>query len=210
MGECPPRPPRTALRQRAVERHVEIRSAKRLQTHRLTAVQTRSLFVSPLRGEIPSRATQLAECYAALAYRYLTAAQWLSGYEGCRNLSLPAADCALSSFLKAEAAPEESDCVAREGIFARRAKTNLPMCLRRCESSSLGRFAELLLTCLVLPAADVPCETVPFVSFSGRAEKEGPARPERVPIFLPCNQKGKHNAEILRMVLVYFTKRYSF
>ena len=37
---------------------------------------------------------------------------------GCRNLALPAADCALSSFLEAEAAPAESDCVAREGIFA--------------------------------------------------------------------------------------------
>ena len=35
-------------------------------------------------------------------------------------------------------------------------------------------------------------------SFSVRPEKEGPARPERVPIFLPCNQKGKRNAEILR------------
>ncbi|MBS5874376.1 MAG: hypothetical protein KIC46_09695, partial [Clostridiales bacterium] len=42
---------------------------------------------------------------------------------------------------EAEAAPAESFCVAREGIFDRRAKTNLPMCLRRCESSSLGRFA---------------------------------------------------------------------
>jgi len=69
-------------------------------------------------------------------------------------------------------------CVAREGIFARRIKTNLPMCLRRCESSSLGRFAERVLTCLHLPAAEVPCETAPFASFSGRTEKEGPARPE--------------------------------
>ena len=63
------------------------------------------------------------------------------------------------------------------------AKTNLPMCLRRCESSSLGRFAERLLTCLDLSAAKVPCETAPFASFSGRTEKEGPARPERGPIF---------------------------
>ena len=53
------------------------------------------------------------------------------------------------------------------------------MCLRRCESLSLGRFAEQLLTCLNLSAADVPCKTAPFASFSGRAEKEGPARPER-------------------------------
>ena len=69
VGECPPRPPRTALRQRAVERHVETRSAKRLQTHRLTAVQTGSLFVSPLREEIPSRATPPVWRNAALAFR---------------------------------------------------------------------------------------------------------------------------------------------
>ena len=47
----------------------------------------------------------------------------------------------------------------------------------------MGRFAEQLLTCLNLPAADVPCKTAPFASFSGRTEKEGPARPERVPIY---------------------------
>ncbi|MDY5590244.1 MAG: hypothetical protein SPF51_01680, partial [Candidatus Fimivicinus sp.] len=69
----------------AVERHVETRSAKRLQTHRLTAVQTGSLFVSPLREEIPSRATSPIWRNAALAYRYLTAAQWLSGYEGLQK-----------------------------------------------------------------------------------------------------------------------------
>ena len=77
---------------------------------------------------------------------------WRNGFQttkGCRNLALPAADCALSSFLKAEAAPAESFCVAREGIFA---------------------------------AAEVPCETAPFASFSGRTEKDGPARPERGPI----------------------------
>ena len=34
-----------------------------------------------------------------------------------------------------------------------------------------------------LAAADVPCNTAPFASFSGRAEKEGPARPERVSTF---------------------------
>ena len=34
-----------------------------------------------------------------------------------------------------------------------------------------------------LAAAEVPCKTAPFASFSGRAEKGGPARPERVPIF---------------------------
>ena len=73
-----------------------------------------------------------------------------------KSLVLPTA-CGSRSFRKAEAAPAESDCVAREGIFDRRAKTNLPMCLRRCESSSLGRFAELFLTCLNLAAAEVPC-----------------------------------------------------
>ena len=51
-------------------------------------------------------------------------------------------DCAPNSFLEAKAAPAESDCVAREGIFAWRAKTNLSMCLRPREWSSLGRFAE--------------------------------------------------------------------
>ncbi len=69
---------------------------------------------------------------------------------------------------EAEAAPAESDCVAREGIFA---------------------------------AADVPCKTAPFASFSGRTEKGGPARPERVPIFSSVVKeikKGKHNAEIFR------------
>ena len=45
------------------------------------------------------------------------------------------------------------------------------------------RPAERVLTCLDLPAAKVPCETAPFASFSGRAEKEGPARPERISTF---------------------------
>ena len=94
-------------------------------------------------------------------------------------------------------------CVAREGIFARRAKTNLPMCMRRCESSSLGRFAELFLTCLHLPAAEVPCKTAPFASFFGRTEKEGPARPERGSIsssLVKAIKKGMRNAEIYEIV----------
>ena len=45
------------------------------------------------------------------------------------------------------------------------------------------RPAERVLTCLDLSAAEVPCKTAPFASFSGRAEKEGPARPERGPIY---------------------------
>ena len=44
------------------------------------------------------------------------------------------------------------------------------------------RPAEQVSTWLNFPAAEVPCETAPFASFSGRAEKEGPTRPERVPI----------------------------
>ena len=63
------------------------------------------------------------------------------------------------------------------------AKTNLPMCLKPRERLSLGRFAERVSPWLYLPAADVPCKTAPFASFSGRTEKEGPARPERVPIY---------------------------
>ena len=104
---------------------------------------------------------------------------------------------------KAEAAQRFTNCVAREGIFARRAKTNLPMCLRRCESSSLGRFAELFLTCLHLPAAEVPCKTAPFASFFGRTEKEGPARPERGSIsssLVKAIKKGMRNAEIYEIV----------
>ena len=45
------------------------------------------------------------------------------------------------------------------------------------------RPAEQLSTWLYLPAAAVPCKTAPFASFSGRTEKGGPARPERIPIF---------------------------
>ncbi len=45
------------------------------------------------------------------------------------------------------------------------------------------RPAERVLTCLDLPAAEVPCKTAPFASFSGRTEKDGPARPERIPIY---------------------------
>ena len=103
----------------------------------------------------------------------------------------PASFCAAERCREAEAAPAGSDCVAREGIFARRAKTNLPMCLRRCESSSLGRFAERVLTCFNLSAAEVPCKTAPFASFSGRTEKEGPARPERGPILLPLSWRSE-------------------
>jgi len=90
---------------------------------------------------------------------------------------------AAGRYREAEAAPAESFCVAREGIFACRAKTNLPMCLKPRERLSLGRFAERVGSWLHLSAAEVPCKTAPFASFSGRTEKEGPARPERIPIF---------------------------
>jgi len=56
------------------------------------------------------------------------------------------------------------------------------MCLKRREALSLGRFAERVGSWLNLAAAEVSCKTAPFASFSGRTEKEGPARPERGPI----------------------------
>ena len=55
------------------------------------------------------------------------------------------------------------------------------------------------------PAESSRCQsavqTAPFASFSGRTEKEGPARPERGPIssfLVKANKKGRGNAEILR------------
>ena len=95
-------------------------------------------------------------------------------------------------------------------IFLRGSKTNLSICLRRCESSSLGRFAEQLFTCLNLPAAEVPCKTAPFASFSGRAEKEGPARPERVPIFSSFVRALKKASVMSNFYEIVRTKRYSF
>ena len=149
-------------------------------------------FRFPAQRENPltSHAPSLAQCCLGLSLSDCGAMAF-QVTKGCRNLALPAADCALSSFLKAEAAPAESDCVAREGIFARRAKTNLPMCLRRCESSSLGRFAERVLTCLDLSAADVPCKTAPFTSFSGRGKRKGPRGLSAVQFFLPLSGQSK-------------------
>ena len=80
-------------------------------------------------------------------------------------------------------------------------KTNLPMCLKPRERLSLGRFAEQVRSWLHFAAAEVPCKTAPFASFSGRAEKEGPARPERGPIsssVVKTIKKGKRNGKILR------------
>ena len=65
------------------------------------------------------------------------------------------------------------------------------------------RPAEQLSTCPHLSAAEVPCKTAPFASFSGRTEKEGPARPERIPMsssVLQAIKKGKRNAGILLLV----------
>jgi len=87
------------------------------------------------------------------------------------------------------------------------AKTNLPICLKRREALSLGRFAEQLLTCLNLSAADVPCKTAPFASFSGRTEKEGPARPERVPILLPLFKAIKKASVTQKVYEIVLTKR---
>ena len=90
------------------------------------------------------------------------------------------------------------------------AKTNLSMCLKRREALSLGRFAERVLTCLDLSAAEVPCKTAPFASFSGRAEKEGPARPERVPIFSSFVRALKKASVMSNFYEIVLTKRYSF
>ena len=102
--------------------------------------------------------------------------------------------------------PQQLFCVAREGIFARRAKTNLPMCLRRCESSSLGRFAEQLFTCLHLAAAEVPCKTAPFASFSGRKRK-GLRGLSAVQCLFPLSRQSKRagvTRKFYEIVLVHF------
>ena len=93
------------------------------------------------------------------------------------------------------------------------AKTNLSMCLKRREALSLGRFAEQLLMCLNLSAAEVPCKTAPFASFSGRTEKEGPTRPERVPFLLPLSKKSKKaiaTEKCYEIVLMHFDEMISF
>ena len=61
---------------------------------------------------------------------------------------------------EAEAAYRFINCVACEGLFARRAKTNLSMCLKCREALSLGRFAEQLLTCLDLAAIYITCAKI--------------------------------------------------
>jgi len=86
------------------------------------------------------------------------------------------------------------------------------MCLKRREALSLGRFAEQVLTCLNLAAANVPCKTAPFASFSGRTEKGGPARPERVPIsssLLKAIKRASVMEKFNQIVLVYFDETIS-
>ncbi len=132
---------------------------------------------------------------------------------GSWSLSEPASLCAAGRCREAEAAPAATICVAREGIFARRAKTNLPMCLKPRERLSLGRFAERVSTWLNLPAAEVPCKTAPFASFSGRAEKEGPARPERVPMsssVVKAIKKANVTQNYMKLFLCILTKQYPF
>ena len=63
------------------------------------------------------------------------------------------------------------------------------------------RPAEQLSTWLHLAAAEVPCRTAPFASFSGRTEKDGPARPERGLMsssVVKAIRKSNRNGEILR------------
>ena len=69
------------------------------------------------------------------------------------------------------------------------------------------RPAEQLSTWLHLAAAEVPCKTAPFASFSGRTEKEGPARPERVPIFFSLVKAIKKASIIRNFYEIVLTKR---
>ena len=73
-------------------------------------------------NSLTSHAPSLAQCCLGLSLPDCGAMAF-QVTKGCRNLALPAADCALSSFLQAEAAPAESDCVAREGISSRSVET---------------------------------------------------------------------------------------
>ena len=69
------------------------------------------------------------------------------------------------------------------------------------------RPAERVRSWLNLSAAEVPCKTAPFASFSGRAEKEGPARPERVPIsssLVKASKKASVMKKFYEIVLMHF------
>jgi len=74
------------------------------------------------------------------------------------------------------------------------------------------RPAERIGSWLHLSAAEVPCKTAPFASFSGRTEKGGPARPERVPILLPLSGQSKKASvtqKFYEIVLVHFDETLS-
>ena len=66
------------------------------------------------------------------------------------------------------------------------------------------RPAERVRSCLSFTAADVPCKTAPFASFSGRTEKEGPARPERVPISSSLVQAIKKTSILQKFYEIVF------
>ena len=69
------------------------------------------------------------------------------------------------------------------------------------------RPAEQVGSWLHLSAAEVPCKTAPFASFSGRTEKDGPARPERVPIsssLVKASKKASVMKKFYEIVLMHF------
>ena len=74
----------------------------------------------------------------------------------------------------------------------------------RREALSLGRFAEQVGSWLNFAAAEVPCKTAPFASFSGRTEKEGPARPERIPISSSLVQTIKKTSILQKFYEIVF------
>jgi|GEM_PF-6362481 len=97
--------------------------------------------------------------------------------------------------------PQQLFCVACGGIFARRVKTNLPMCLRRCESSSLGRFAERVGSWLnFLPLPKCRAKRPLLLPFPAERKRKGPRGLSAVQFFFRCqgNQKSTRNGEILR------------
>ena len=75
------------------------------------------------------------------------------------------------------------------------------------------RPAERVRSWLHFTAAEVPCKTAPFASFSGRTEKGGPARPERGPIFsslIKAIKKASITQNFYEMVLCILLKRYPY
>ena len=159
MGECPPRPPRTALgsgQLRGTLAPVRRKGFKLTASRRFRHEAFSFPRCARKSPHEPCR-RQVLRCLGLPSASTLTKARRekcivviLTGYAtgSCEKITVPhkslalPATCGSKSFLKAEAAYRFTNCVAREGIFARRAKTNLPMCLKRREALSLGRFAE--------------------------------------------------------------------